>query len=117
MSYSEKLKDPRWQKKRLKIMEYAKFRCQMCGAKDRTLHVHHSYYVRNKAPWQYPDGSLICICEDCHGIIHPQKKKEIYNPAPQYTPEEIEEMNKPVADEGLKDRFGSIFAALGRVSE
>jgi 5-methylcytosine-specific restriction endonuclease McrA len=74
MTYSEKLKDPRWQKKRLKIMEYANWRCQICGNKDNTLHCHHSYYTRGKQPWQYPDGSIICICQECHEKIH--KKPE-----------------------------------------
>jgi hypothetical protein len=69
-TYSEKLRDPRWQKKRLKVMEYAHWRCQICGRKDSTLHCHHSYYTRGKEPWQYPDGSIICICQGCHEKIH-----------------------------------------------
>ncbi len=75
MNYSEKLKDPRWQKKRLHAMEYAGWRCQICGVKDRTLHCHHSYYTKGKQPWQYPDGSIICICEGCHEKIHGKKKE------------------------------------------
>lgn len=75
MTYAEKLKDPRWQKKRLKVLEYAQWRCQICGSKSKTLHVHHSYYLRGKEPWQYPDGSLISVCNDCHDKIHPEKKK------------------------------------------
>lgn len=74
-TYSEKLKDPRWQKRRLKVMEYAHWRCQICGGKDNTLHCHHSYYTKGKEPWQYPDGSIICICEGCHEKIHPEKVK------------------------------------------
>ena len=34
MGYSEKLKDPRWQKKRLEILERDNFRCQYCGDKN-----------------------------------------------------------------------------------
>jgi hypothetical protein len=75
-SYSEKLKDPRWQKKRLKVMEYANWRCQICGCKDKTLHIHHSYYIRGKQPWQYPEGSLICICHACHDKIHGKKEEK-----------------------------------------
>lgn len=74
MTYSEKLKDPRWQKRRLKVMEYAHWRCQICGVKDRTLHCHHSYYTKGKEPWEYPDGAIICICEKCHRLIHPEKR-------------------------------------------
>lgn len=71
-SYSELLKDPRWQKKRLEILEYAQWRCQICGRKDRTLHVHHSYYTNGKKPWQYPNGSMIAVCEPHHEMIHPK---------------------------------------------
>src|SRR4051812_44568759 len=52
--YAERLKDPRWQKRRLKVMEYAHWRCQICGCKEKTLHCHHSYYLKGKQPWQYP---------------------------------------------------------------
>ena len=74
MTYADRLKDPRWQKMRLKVMEYAKFRCQICGDGKSTLHVHHSYYTRGKEPWQYPMGSLICICEYHHSCIHGTNK-------------------------------------------
>ncbi len=83
MTYLDKLKDPRWQKRRLKVMEYAHWRCQICGTKDNTLHCHHSYYTKGKEPWQYPDGSIICICDKCHRIIHPERefpKAEEYGP-------------------------------------
>lgn len=107
MTYSEKLRDPRWQKKRLKVMEHAKFRCQICGAKDQTLHVHHSYYTRGKEPWQYPDGALICICHECHRKLHPEKFVE---PSP-----EPEAFSLPPGS--AKNLFGSIFASLDRVDK
>lgn len=66
VTYSEKLKDPRWQKKRLQILERDKFQCQDCGHKGKTLHVHHKYYIFKKDPWEYPDDLLITLCEDCH---------------------------------------------------
>lgn len=65
-NYYELLKHPKWQKKRLKIMEEADFECQNCGSKDDTLHVHHLYYEKDKAPWDYPEGALQCLCENCH---------------------------------------------------
>lgn len=70
MTYSEKLQDPRWQKKRLEIMQYADFRCQLCGDSTQTLHVHHSRYEAGKDPWDYPSGSLVCSCEKCHSVLH-----------------------------------------------
>ncbi|MFA4944922.1 MAG: hypothetical protein WC789_09510 [Lentisphaeria bacterium] len=65
-TYSEKLKDPRWQKKRLEVMQRDEFRCVECGASDQTLNVHHAYYVRGREPWEYPDESLHTLCEPCH---------------------------------------------------
>ena len=65
-SYSEQLKDPRWQRKRLAILERADFTCEQCGSKDSTLHVHHGYYEKGCKPWEYPDKSLHCLCENCH---------------------------------------------------
>lgn len=65
-SYWELLKDPRWQRKRLEILNLHGFACENCGAEDKTLHVHHSYYEKGLAPWEYPDESLHALCEDCH---------------------------------------------------
>jgi len=42
MNYADKLKDPRWQKKRLKIMERANWECESCGDSEKTLHIHHN---------------------------------------------------------------------------
>lgn len=64
--YYTLLKDPRWQKKRLKIMERDKFTCLTCGEEATTLNVHHGYYIKDKQPWEYPDNSLHTLCESCH---------------------------------------------------
>lgn len=66
MSYSDKLRDPRWQKKRLEVMQRDKFSCCHCGASDKTLNVHHAFYVKNRDVWDYPMFSLVTLCEDCH---------------------------------------------------
>ena len=66
MSYSEKLKDPKWQQMRLKIMERDGFACRKCAAKDKTLHVHHFYYTKGAEPWEYDPSALITLCEGCH---------------------------------------------------
>lgn len=65
-SYWEQLKHPKWQRKRLEVLNAAGFKCSRCGDADDTLHVHHSYYERGKAPWDYPTASLHALCEDCH---------------------------------------------------
>jgi len=67
-NYSELLKDPRWQRRRLEIMQRDDFTCQHCGRKDRTLHVHHKRYVKQWKPWEYLDSDLITLCDECHQI-------------------------------------------------
>lgn len=75
-TYSEKLKDPRWQKKRLKILERDDFTCKVCGSIEKTLHVHHIFYLARKNPWEYPDCFLVTACEDCHINIKPDENGE-----------------------------------------
>lgn len=65
MSYAEKLKDPRWQKKRLYILERDGWACQTCGETRRNLQVHHLFYAR-RDPWDYPDEAYQTLCDQCH---------------------------------------------------
>lgn len=67
-AYWEKLKDPRWQKKRLEVLQRADFKYENCGTSDKTLHVHHGYYARGVEPWDYEDETLWCLCEECHEL-------------------------------------------------
>lgn len=100
-SYREKLQDPRWQRKRLKIMERAGYRCEWCGtdaqldsAKRGTvpgLQIHHGWYGKQVKPWEYEDDSLYCLCDPCHeqaetarravyaelGRIHPKHHRDV----------------------------------------
>ena len=66
MAYADLLKDPRWQKKRLQILELDAWRCRHCGDDKNTLHVHHLYYEKGLDPWEYPDSALVTYCENCH---------------------------------------------------
>lgn len=74
-NYSELLKDPRWQKKRLEIMERDGFACKLCGNKKETLHVHHFAYANN--PWDVDNKALVTLCESCHTLIHSYEPTEI----------------------------------------
>lgn len=65
MTYSEKLRDPRWQKKRLHILERDNWRCVLCGCDTKNLQVHHVVY-RRIDPWDYPDEFYQTLCEPCH---------------------------------------------------
>lgn len=65
-TYSELLQDPRWQKKRLEIMQRDDFTCLDCGATDKQLHVHHCRYEKGLKPWDYRDDELRTECWECH---------------------------------------------------
>jgi 5-methylcytosine-specific restriction endonuclease McrA len=64
MTYSEKLRDPRWQKKRLEVMERDGWRCLDCSSENKQLQVHHCVY--SKEPWDVDPKYLMTLCEDCH---------------------------------------------------
>lgn len=70
MDYKEQIKSPKWQKKRLEILQRDDFACQVCGCKDKTLHVHHTAYENGNNIWEYDDNQLITLCEDCHEYEH-----------------------------------------------
>lgn len=70
MTYAEKLKDPRWQRKRLEAMQAANFCCENCYDGDETLHVHHKQYFKGREPWEYEVGQLAVLCETCHEAQH-----------------------------------------------
>lgn len=74
LSYAEMLKDPRWQKKRLEVMQRDGFRCQHCLSEDKELQVHHLTYHRGTKPWEYKDEELITLCERCHKNESEEKK-------------------------------------------
>lgn len=69
-SYSEKLLDPRWQKKRLEVLDAAQFQCEICGDGESTLHVHHKQYFKGREVWDYEREQLACLCKDCHETHH-----------------------------------------------
>lgn len=73
-NYSEQLKDPRWQRKRLEIMQRDNFTCQLCGDKLTTLNVHHKKYNNDCKPWEYDNDTLVTICEHCHFEVEELKK-------------------------------------------
>ena len=66
MNYSDKLRDPRWQKKRLEVFQRDNFTCQKCGDSQTTLSVHHRRYIWPLDPWEYDNSSLVTLCEPCH---------------------------------------------------
>jgi hypothetical protein len=41
-------------------------------------HVHHTYYVMTKLPWEYPDKDLMLACHKCHTKIHETQLIKVY---------------------------------------
>ena len=78
MNYEELLKDPRWQRKRLEVMQADNFTCQACFRKDKTMNVHHKRYVHGVMPWEYDTRDLITLCDDCHKKHHNTEDKIKY---------------------------------------
>jgi hypothetical protein len=74
-SYSEKLKDERWIKKRELVKQRAEHKCEDCGEKNNGLEIHHCYYLYGYEPWEYPTSSLRCLCKTCHKNRDPIEKK------------------------------------------
>lgn len=70
MNYKEKLKDPRWIRRRRAIMERDNHRCMICGEDSLLLNVHHLRYRKGAEPWEYGDAELVTLCEDCHKMVH-----------------------------------------------
>lgn len=100
--YSEKLLNPRWQKKRLEILQRDKWSCQICLDKSNTLHVHHLVYHGGLDPWDYEDKDLLTLCDAHHDVIHAMEipvpiillwkdKKELFEPI---LPDKLNELFK-----------------------
>jgi hypothetical protein len=77
-TYAEKLLDPRWQKKRLEVLERDKWSCRNCYDSKNTLHVHHLYYENNRDPWGYELSSLVTLCESCHKNEHTTSDWQVF---------------------------------------
>ncbi|MFL4436870.1 HNH endonuclease [Acinetobacter baumannii] len=76
-SYYELLKHPKWQRKRLEILQMWNFSCSKCESTENTLHVHHKHYVKGRKPWEYSANELTVLCESCHKSEH--EAKDILN--------------------------------------
>lgn len=69
--YLQKLKDPRWQRKRLEILNRDEFTCLRCGDRETELHIHHNAYKGN--PWEISNEHLETLCKNCHAIVEKNK--------------------------------------------
>ena len=75
LAYVDYLKTPHWQRVREAALEHADYRCQLCGAQDRTLEVHHNNYERLGC--ERP-SDVIALCDPCHGYHHEPRYHEAH---------------------------------------
>ena len=76
MNYSEKLKDPRWQKLRLQVFERDGWCCQRCGNDENTLTVHHLSYLPGIEPWDYKLQNFMTLCQECHDHEYANRRND-----------------------------------------
>jgi len=69
--YSDYLKTPQWQSKRLAVLKRDRYLCQGCMSR-RASQVHHLSYEHcgNELLWE-----LTSVCDDCHKKIHPHMQE------------------------------------------
>lgn len=73
-NYSEQVKSPLWQKKRLEVLNLRGFKCEICGNEKDQLHVHHRFYIKGRKIHEYDNDVLQVLCEKCHEIEHEMRK-------------------------------------------
>lgn len=130
-TYSEKLLDIRWQKKRVEILVRDKWTCKKCGNGDRTMHVHHNCEYDGRDPWEYPENLLETLCCFCHKGEHPESEKQyavateeqkiLWRLLPEKETEEIKSINSQI--ESLREQLlsklseSSMYLILGNISD
>lgn len=67
--YQDYIKSPEWLSLRKRILSTRNY-CEVCGAKDCELHLHHKTYENFK---HEKDEDLQVLCFDCHSKIHGRK--------------------------------------------
>lgn len=77
-TYSQKLTDPRWQRKRLEVMQRDDWKCVCCRESKMQLEVHHIDYWNGKEPWEYDLDMLITLCHECHTEESKRQRHEKY---------------------------------------
>lgn len=73
-TYTKQLASPKWQKRRLEILQRDEWKCQKCGDGKIELHIHHKQYIKGKKVHEYEDWDLVTLCAHCHHEIELIKK-------------------------------------------
>ena len=84
MSYSEKLKNPKWDKFRSDYTEHFKIRensekvfCEWCLNEDDEIHLHHIRYKKGGGPWDSDFEDVMFLCRQCHKKYHEFKEEAL----------------------------------------
>lgn len=84
MDYADFLRTPYWDGIRNYKLKKARYCCELCGAKNTVLNVHHKTYKHHGEEHLrgYADKDLIVLCKDCHEKFHDKldctkNKKEV----------------------------------------
>ena len=114
MTYAEKLKDPRWQRKRLEIFQRDGFACCWCKTTDETLVVHHLKYTGD--PWEAPNEDLMTLCENCHREekeLRSDVEKMILSDLKRYAPTDVDAIRRMIKEFELVHVPDVVFSAVG----
>lgn len=79
MNYSDQIKSPKWQKKRLEILELRGFKCEICSDEENQLHVHHRFYIKGRKAWEYDNDVFQVLCHKCHEKEHSKVTKNEFS--------------------------------------
>lgn len=65
-SYADKLRDPRWENRRMWFVRKHGAWCRSCKRKGIEFQVHHKVYRKGVEPWDHTDDEMILLCRGCH---------------------------------------------------
>ncbi|MDH5570391.1 MAG: HNH endonuclease [Gammaproteobacteria bacterium] len=111
MNYSKDLKSPKWQKKRLEILQRDEWKCTACNDDSTTLCVHHKEYHKDKKPWEYDNDFLVTLCEKCHQYEH---LLDIYFKEEQKLCRMLEKLMMP---NNVVDQYNNVSSMLNNIFE
>jgi len=73
MTYKEKLQDPKWKEFSDIVKNHYGNKCWSCGS-EKNLQSHHKFYKPNTEVWDYKLSDMVCLCNECHKLIHKVQK-------------------------------------------
>lgn len=119
-AYADLLKDPRWQRKRLEVLERANWTCQRCACDSRQLHAHHKRYIKGRKPWEYESDLLECLCDGCHDVVHAELdalEQRIASQPTHMLPALLDAVEAQIGNQQIKPthpRLAGVFDKLGQ---